>query len=53
VALIGMTKELIKKKRVAGGTLDAARCESLIRGDQRLGKSAGIVRWQRTEIDCR
>ena len=43
LALIGVTQQLVEKKRVAGGALDAALGESRVRGDEHLGESARVV----------
>jgi hypothetical protein len=44
LALVGVSEELVEKKRVAGGPLDAALGESRVRRDEHLGESARVVR---------
>jgi hypothetical protein len=39
-----MSEELLEKKRVAGGPLDAALGESCVRRDEHLGESARVIR---------
>jgi len=51
LALIGVTKELVEKQRVAGGTLDAAFGERGVGRDQRLGEGTRVLGRQGTEID--
>ena len=52
LVLIGMAKQLVQKKRVAGRALDTAFGEGGVGGDQRLGgEGARVLGRQRTEID--